>query len=298
MSETTPAAIDERVLARWRRRISPAELAALPMVYAPDLLKGQVYLVSGGGTGFGRVMTFLFARLGAKVIICGRREEKLKETAAEVKETLGADVICKPMSIRRPDEVDALLDDVFSEFGKIDVLVNNAGGQYPQSAIDFTVKGWNAVIDLNLNGTWYMTQGAARRWKERSAPGAIVNIVATIFRGMPQVAHTCAARAGVIFMSKSVAVEWAPLGIRVNCLAPGSMESEGLEVYSDAALSRFPNGNPMRRLGEAWDVAQGVVYLSAHSAKFITGEVLTIDGGGQMWGATWPGGVPDYFNVV
>ncbi|WP_342363920.1 SDR family oxidoreductase [Terrarubrum flagellatum] len=298
MSELSGPVIDEDVLARWRQRLAPADLAALPTVYAPDLLKDQVYLVSGGGTGFGRVMTFLFARLGAKVVICGRREDKLKETAAEVKEALGAEVVCKPMSIRKPEEIDALFDDVFEQCGRLDVLVNNAGGQYPQNALDFTVKGWNAVIDLNLNGTWYMTQAAARRWKERAAPGAIVNIVATIFRGMPQVAHTCAARAGVIFMSKSVAVEWAPLGIRVNCLAPGSMQSEGLEVYSDTALTRFPNSNPMRRLGDAWDVAQGVVYLSAPSAKFITGEVLTIDGGGQMWGNTWPGGVPDYFNVV
>jgi len=281
---------------KWH--LTAAQLVEMPTVYNPTLLKDQVFLLSGGGTGFGRVMAFLFARLGAAIMICGRREEMLRKTADEIKDALGVEIAYKPMSIRKPEEVDALLDETIARFGKIDTLVNNAGGQFPQSAIDFSVKGWNAVIDLNLNGTWYMMQGAARRWKERSTPGAIVNIVATVFRGMPQVAHTCAARAGVIFLSKTVAVEWAPLGIRVNCLAPGSMVSDGLYVYSEHALERFPDSNPMRRLGDSWDVAQGVVYLAAPSAKFITGEVLTIDGGGQMWGNTWPGGVPDYFNVV
>jgi citronellol/citronellal dehydrogenase len=115
---------------------------------------------------------------------------------------------------------------------------------------------------------------------------------------MPQVAHTCAARAGVIGLTKTVAVEWAPLDIGANCLAPGSIASEGLNYYAPEARARFKDSNPMRRLGENWNVAEGVVYLSAGSGKFITGEVLTIDGGMQLWGDVWPAGVPDHFNVV
>ena len=281
---------------QWR--LSAAELLATPTVYAPDLLKGRAYIVSGGGTGFGRVIAFLLARLGAQVMICGRRDEVLNAAAQEIRDTLGADVRTCAMSIRDPAQVVALFERVRDDFGRLDGIVNNAGGQFPQNAIDFSIKGWNAVVDLNLNGTWYMMQTAARHWRDTGTAGSIVNIVATVFRGMPQVAHTCAARAGVIFLSKSVAVEWAPLNVRVNCLAPGSMKSEGLQVYSEEVNARFKNTNPMRRQGEAWDVAQGVVYLTAPSAQFITGDVLTIDGGGQMWGNVWPAGVPDYFNVI
>ena len=297
-TDQAPLAGEAEAAALAKRRMSAADMAALPTVYAPGLLKDKVFLVSGGGTGFGRVIAFLLARLGAKVLICGRRAEKLAAAAQEMRDTLGADVAQFPMSIRDPAAVESLFDFAAERFGGIDALVNNAGGQFPQDAIDYSVKGWNAVIDLNLNGTWYMMQAAARRWRDARRPGSIVNIVATVSRGMPQVAHTCAARAGVIHLAKSVAVEWAPLGIRVNCLAPGSMASEGLEVYTPEASARFADSNPMRRLGDAWDVAQGVVYLSAPSAKFITGELLTIDGGYQMWGNVWPGGVPGHFNVV
>ncbi len=275
-----------------------AELARVPTVFRPDLLDGQVFIVSGGGTGLGRVTTFLLARLGAQVVICGRREERLREAADEAAGIVGARVTPIPMSIRDPEAVDRVLDETWERFGRLDTLVNNAGGQFAQDAIDFSHKGWHAVIDLNLNGTWYMMQGAARRWRDRAEPGNIVNIVAVVTRGMPQVAHTCAARAGVIGLTKTVAVEWAPLNIRANCLAPGSIASEGLKFYAPEATARFQDSNPMRRLGEGWDVAQGVVYLSAGSGQFVTGEVLAIDGGMQLWGDVWPAGVPDHFNVV
>jgi citronellol/citronellal dehydrogenase len=191
-----------------------------------------------------------------------------------------------------------VFDATYERFGRLDVLVNNAGGQFPQDSVDLSLKGWNAVIDLNLNGTWYMTQHAARRWIADGTKGSVVSIVCTVSRGMPQFAHTCAARAGVIALTKTVAVEWAPHGIRVNCLAPGAMESEGLGVYQPDARDRFRDVNPLRTLGDAWDVAQGVVYLSAPTAKFITGSVLTIDGGYQMWGNIWPAGVPEHFKVI
>ncbi|QBY01254.1 SDR family oxidoreductase [Rhodophyticola sp. CCM32] len=274
-----------------------AELADHPTVYRPDLMQGKRVVVTGGGTGMGRAMTFLFARLGGHVTICGRREEKLRATADAVHKSCGAEVTTQALSIREPEAVDAFLDMVFAE-GGVDTLVNNAGGQFPQDAIDFSRKGWASVIDLNLNGTWWMMQGAAQRWRDSQTGGNIINIVAHVGRGMPQAAHTCAARAGVIYLSKTVATEWAPLNIRVNCVAPGAIATEGLSAYPAEATKRFTDVNPQRRMGDVWDVAEGVVYLAADSAGFVTGEVLTIDGGMQMWGTVWPAGVPEHFSVV
>ncbi len=277
--------------------LSDDELTKLPIAFRSDLLKDAVYVVSGGGSGIGRAITYMLARLGARVVICGRRAEKLQETAQGVARGVGGEVMTVPMTIREPAQVDELMRAVWDRFGRLDGVVNNGGGQYPQAAIDFSVKGWNAVIDTNLNGTWYMMQSAARRWRDHGSPGAIVNIVAVISRGMPQVAHTCAARAGVIYLSKTVSTEWAPLGIRVNCVAPGSIESEGLNVYPRAAAELFSSSNPMRRLGDMFDIAHAVVYLLGPTGKFITGEVMTVDGGRQQWGEDWPGGMPEYFQV-
>ncbi|WP_037500282.1 SDR family oxidoreductase [Sphingomonas jaspsi] len=273
------------------------QLATRDTVYRPDLLKGQVVLVSGGGSGIGKATAFLAARLGAQVVICGRTEDKLDTVKKAIDEATGGDVLAVPMSIREPEAVEAMLDDVFARFGRLDCLVNNAGGQFPQDAIDFSRKGWMAVIDLNLNGTWWMMQEAARRWRDRGQEGSIVNIVANVERGMPQAAHTCAARAGVIYLSKTVATEWAPHRIRVNCVAPGTIETEGFRVYPPQALQRFHEANPMKKLGNGWDVAEAVVYLAAPSGNFVTGEVITVDGGMAQWGVVWPGGMPDYFKV-
>lgn len=274
------------------------ELSQHPTVFRPDLLQDKVYLVSGGGSGMGRGMAYLLARLGADVMICGRRAEKLEQTAAGIKQHVGREIATHAMTIRDPEQVEALVAKTYERFGRLDTLVNNGGGQFPQAALDFSVKGWNAVIDTNLNGTWYMMQAAARQWRNRKQPGSIVNIVATVERGMPQVAHTCAARAGVIYLSKTVATEWAPLKIRVNCVAPGSIATEGLNVYPDGAAEKFAHTNPMKRLGDVFDVAEAVVYLSADSGKFVTGDILLVDGGHSAWGDTeWPGGKPDYFKV-
>ncbi len=231
-------------------------------------------------------------------MICGRRAEKLEETASGIRRLLGREVGTHAMTIRDPEQVEAMMAVAFDRYGRLDAVVNNSGGQFPQAAIDFSVKGWNAVIDTNLNGTWYMMQAAARQWRDRGQSGNIVNIVATIARGMPQVAHTCAARAGVIYLSKTVATEWAPLGIRVNCVAPGSIATEGLNVYPDGVPERFALTNPMKRFGDVLDVAEAVVYVGADSGKFVTGEVLVVDGGHSSWGDTeWPGGRPAYFDV-
>jgi NAD(P)-dependent dehydrogenase (short-subunit alcohol dehydrogenase family) len=280
---------------RWG--VTDEELASRPLAFRDDLFAGQTFLISGGGSGFGRAIAYLCARLGANVMICGRRPEKLAETADGISRLLKREVGTMAMSIRDPEAVSRLIDATYQRFGRLDSLVNNAGGQFPQAAIDFSVKGWLAVIDTNLNGTWYMMQSAARRWQAEGKPGNIVNIVAMVWRGMPQVAHTCAARAGVIYLSKTVSTEWAPLKIRVNCVASGSIDSEGLNAYerNDAELFRY--SNPLHELGDVFDIAQAVVYLSAPTGKFITGEVLVVDGGNNQFGDVWPAGMPDYFKV-
>lgn len=285
----------EKTTDRPRFGFTDDELAQKPTVYAPNILKDKVAIISGGGSGMGKAMAFLYARLGATVVICSRREELLEKTAASIREYTGSDIMTRAMTIRDPDAVEELMDEVWKRYGKADIVINNGGGQFPQDAIDFSRKGWLAVIDTNLNGSWWMMQEAAQRWKRDNIPGSIINIVANVDRGMPQAAHTCAARAGVIYLSKTVATEWAPHNIRVNCIAPGTIETEGFHVYPDHALARFDQSNPMKRMGDAWDIAEAAVYLAAPSGKFITGEVLTIDGGMQSWGVVWPAGMPDYF---
>jgi citronellol/citronellal dehydrogenase len=274
--------------------LSPAELWAHPTVFRDGLLAGLVVLVSGAGSGLGRATALLCARLGAKVAIAGRSAEKL-EAVVEFAAARGGSILPVPTNIRDPEQVAALFERAWGELGPIDVVVNSAGGQFPQPAIDYSVKGWNAVIDTNLNGTWYMMQTAARRWRDASHPGVIVNVVTVIDRGMPGVAHTCAARAGVIYLSKTVAVEWAPLGIRVNCVAPGAIETEGMAVYPPEAFATFHRSNPMQRFGDAMDIAEACVYLAAPTGKFVTGEVLTVDGGGRLWGDFFAAGKPAYF---
>lgn len=267
-----------------------AELAAHPTVYRDDLFAGRSVLVSGGGSGLGKATAWLFGRLGARVVICGRRPERI-EAARDAMRASGLSVEAIACNIRQPDEVAAL----FAAAGDIDVVVNNAGGQFPQAAIDFSPKGWNAVIDTNLNGTWHMMQEAARRWRAAGRPGAIVNVVTVVERGMPGVAHTCAARAGVAGLVRSVAVEWAEHAIRVNCVAPGAIASEGQAVYSEEARNSYRRSNPMLRFGDAFDVAEACIYLAAPSAKFVTGETLTVDGGGRLWGDFWAIPQPEYF---
>ena len=272
------------------------QLATLELSWRPGLFDGQVVMVSGAGSGLGKAIAYQFGRLGAKLVICGRKAEPL-ERAAEGMRALGIECLAYPMTIRDPDQVAALFEAAWSRYGRLDVLVNNAGGQFPQAAIDFSVKGWNAVIDTNLNGTWYMMQAAARRWRDAGSSGCIVNIVAVVERGLPGVAHTAAARAGVIYLSKTLAVEWAPLKIRINNVAPGVTATEGMNVYPEEARAEFGRANPMMRLGDAQDVADACCYLAGPSGKFITGEVLAIDGGFQMWGEQWTAGRPDYYKV-
>lgn len=281
---------------RPTRGISDAELMTRETIFRPDLLAGKSMLITGGGGGMGKATALLAARLGARVAICGRNSEKLARAEALIADATGQSILARSVNIRDPEAVATFMGEVHDAFGGLDTLVNNAGGQFAQDAIDFSRKGWLAVIDTNLNGSWWMMQEAARRWRDSGAPGNIVNIVASVERGMPQAAHTCAARAGVIYLSKTLATEWAPFNIRVNCIGPGVIETEGFGVYPEEALARFHKANPMKMRGDAWDVAQKIVYLASPAARFINGELSIIDGGQAQWGVIWPGGMPDYFN--
>jgi citronellol/citronellal dehydrogenase len=274
---------------------TPDYLWTAETVYRSDLFKDRVVLVSGGGTGIGRAIALLFSRLGANVVVCGRTRERLERTADFLRGKQRP-VLALPTNVREPEQVEALFQRIDAEYGRLDILVNNAGGQFPGQSIDFPVKGWNAVVNNNLNGTWYMMQRAAQYWRAKQAPGSIVNIVAVTERGMPGVAHTVAARAGVVGLTRTVAVEWAPLNIRINCLAPGLTATEGLEVYPPEAVKEFPRANPLKRPGTPMEIAEACVYLAGPSGSFITGEVLTVDGGGKLWGELWTAGRPDYYN--
>ena len=263
-------------------------------VFAPDALAGQVIVVTGAAGGIGRAIVWLFARLGAHVVTAGRDRGKLDAlTSALAAKHLKASA--HTLDIKDADAVSALFDTIWSTHGRIDGLINSAGGQFPQAAIDFSIKGWNAVVNTNLNGTWYMMQAAARRWRDASHSGSIVNIVVVTTHGLYGIAHSVAARSGVIGLSRSVAVEWAPLNIRVNCVAPGAIMTEGWKVYTPEVRAAANRANPMRRTGSAWDIAESCVYLTAPSGNFVTGEVLTVDGGGQLWGEVWTTGTPPYF---
>jgi citronellol/citronellal dehydrogenase len=271
------------------------ELAIRRTVFASDALKDMVVVVTGATGGIGRAIAWLFARLGAHVVLVGRNKTKLDALTARMAQR-SLKVSSYAADIREPDAVRALFDAIWKARGRVDSLINSAGGQFPQAAIDVSVKGWNAVIDTNLNGTWYMMQAAAQHWRDARHPGSIVNIVVVTTHGLYGIAHSIAARSGVVGLSRSVAVEWAPLKIRVNCVAPGLIETEGWRVYSPEARAAYPRSNPMMRAGSAWDIAEACSYLAGRSGGFVTGETLTVDGGGQLWGETWTTGKPPYFS--
>ena len=270
------------------------ELAIQRTVFASDALKDMVVVVTGATGGIGRAIAWLFARLGAHVVLVGRNQAKLDALTARMTRR-ALKVSSYAADIRQPDVVQALFDAIWKIESRVDSLINSAGGQFPKAAIDVSVRGWKAVIDTNLNGTWYMMQAAAQHWRDAKRPGSIVNIVVVTTHGLYGIVHSIAARSGVIGLSRSVAVEWAPLKIRVNCVAPGAIETEGWNVYSPEARAAYPRSNPMMRAGSAWDIAEACVYLAGPSGGFVTGETLTVDGGGQLWGETWTTGKPPYF---
>jgi citronellol/citronellal dehydrogenase len=258
------------------------------------LFRDKVVLVSGGATGIGRALVWMLARMGAKVVTCGRSAEKLDILRDELA-SQGYEILAVPTDIRKSEDVASLFARIGAHHGRLDLLINNAGGQFPQSAIDMSANGFRAVIDNNLLGTWSMMQSAARYWRDTNMPGSIVNVVAVVDRGILGAAHTAAARAGVIYLSKTVAVEWIPLKIRVNCVAPGTIFTEGMAGYPEEAKKTFARSNPMLRLGDPWEVAEACLFIGSDASSFTTGELLRVDGGGQLWGEQWTQGKPEYF---
>lgn len=288
-----------------RRSHTFEELAVLPTVYRDGLFAGQTVLVSGAAGGIGLAIATLFGRLGARIVACGRDADKLAAVEQQLG-SIGVDCWSMPMTIRDPDAVAALMDAVWERDGGLHVLVNNAGGQFAAAALDISPKGWAAVVETNLYGTWYMMQEAARRWiaedgGEHRPLGtvpdrSVVNISTLTGRGSVGIPHTNAARAGQIQLTKSLALEWAPHGIRTNAVAVGVVRSPGLVHYPPEARPSFDH-NPQRRLGDVHDVAQAAVYLSAPSGDYITGSVLEVAGGENVWGEYWAIGKPDWYLI-
>lgn len=276
-------------------RLTDDDLQNRKAQYAPDMLAGQTVLISGGGSGIGRATAWLAGRVGAKVIVAGRTAAKLA-AVSESMQAAGLDCQHLEVNIRDRASVDAMFEQLGADGLCPDLLINSAGGQFPQAAIDYSTGGWNAVIDTNLNGTFHMMQAAARFWRDQQAPGSIVNLV-TVSRGLHGVAHSNAARAAVITFSECVSVEWAPLNIRVNCVAPGTVQTEGWLVYPEEARQTYPTTNPMQRVGDPWEIAHACLYMGGPAGSYVTGETLNIDGAGRHWGEIWTTGQPEYFDI-
>jgi citronellol/citronellal dehydrogenase len=251
-------------------------------VFAADLLAGHTALVTGGGTGLGRVIAQQLAEAGADLLLAARRAEPLAEAAAAIRAASGRRVEPAHVNIRDRTSVEALADEARRRFGRIDLLINNAGGQFPQPARDFTPKGWNAVIETNLTGTWHMTQVFGRMMLEGGG-GSITNVIAVVGRGFPGIAHTAAARAGVLELTRTLAIEWGPK-VRLNCVAPGPIRTEAFQGTYHPEIEKVCEGMPIPRFGLREEVAYAVVFLASPAAAYITGEVLYVAGGQQIYG--------------
>ncbi len=251
--------------------------------FAPDLLSGKRALVTGGGTGIGKAIAWELAQAGADLVLAARRQEVLDETAAAIAAETGREVVALPVDIRNLDTVDALAAQVAERWGQVDILVNNAGGQFPQLAEDYSPNGWRTIIDLNLNGTWNVTQALGKQMLAGHG-GAICNIVMTVGRGNPGIAHSGAARAAVTELTRSLSFEWGPK-VRVNCVGPGSVVTEGFEGTYDPDVLDDIADTPIPHPGTVEDIANGVVFLVSPAGRFITGETLMVDGGVSRYGS-------------
>ncbi len=259
-------------------------------VFREGLFEGQVVLITGGATGIGFDVARETGRLGAKVAICGRRQERLDAAVGKLTAE-GITALGLPCDIRQPDQVTALVDQVNAQLGPISVLVNNAGGQFPTTAEALSPKGFEAVVRNNLLGTWTMTHAVATRAMIPQKRGRVVNVIANVARGFPGMVHTGAARAGVENMTKTLSIEWAQHGLRVNAVAPGVIRTTGTEQYPPELLEMSRKATPLKRLGTSEEVAHLITYLSSRVADFITGQTFYIDGGASLWGDTWM--IPD-----
>uniref|UniRef100_A0A8C8SMG4 Peroxisomal trans-2-enoyl-CoA reductase n=1 Tax=Pelusios castaneus TaxID=367368 RepID=A0A8C8SMG4_9SAUR len=268
-------------------------------VFAAGLFHERVAVVTGGGTGIGRAIAADLLSLGCNVVIASRKLDRLqaaaKELAAKISSTNPAQVSPIQCNIRREEEVEALMKSTLDLHGRIDFLVNNGGGQFPSPAEAISSKGWNAVIETNLTGTFYCCKAVYNAWM-RDHGGAIVNIVADMWKGLPLMSHTGAARAAVVNLTKSLAIEWAHSGVRINSVAPGVIFSEtavaNYKEFGDTMFKNYVPKIPAKRLGVPEEVSLTVCFLLSPAASFITGETVKVDAGQSLYSSTWE--VPDH----
>src|SRR5918992_604275 len=255
-------------------------------LFQPGLLDGQVAIVSGGGSGLGRASALELAALGARVIACGRRSEPLEETAARAD---GGRVEARVCDIREEDQVAALVDGVLERHERIDLLVNNAGGQYMTPAEDITAKGFRTVVRLNVEGTWLMTHAAATRAMIPAGGGKVVNVTLSPHQGLPGMAHSSAARAAVENLTRVLSIEWARFGIRLTAVAAGHFATDTLMTkYPKPVVEGVAGTVPLGRLGTEEEFAWLVAYLASPAGDYLSGAVLTIDGARDNWLGPWP----------
>lgn len=245
-------------------------------IFKPSLFAGKVAIVTGGGTGIGAAITQELAHLGCDVVIASRNEEKLKNAAEMMNKNpkVVGKVFSVPCNIRKEDQVENLMQTVVKKYGKIDFLVNNGGGQFVSPTENITNKGWNAVIDTNLTGTFLCCKHAFKEWMGENG-GAIVSILANMWKGMPFFSHTSAARSGVDNLTKTLAIEWAEHGIRINAVAPGTIYSESAAAnYSTNVFEEAVQMQPTCRLGTPEEISAIVCFTLSPAAAFMTGMLL------------------------
>jgi citronellol/citronellal dehydrogenase len=249
-------------------------------VFAPGLFRGQTMIVTGGGSGIGRCIAHELAALGANVVIVGRNTEKLAAVAAEIRED-GGEVTAHGCDIRDEVLVGETIDAILARYGRVDGLVNNAGGQYRTAMKTISTKGFEAVVRNNLTGGFIFMREMYTRWMEAHG-GSIVNIIADIWNGWPEFAHSGAARGGMLTLSETAACEWSESGVRVNCVAPGGIASSGFDTYSPEMRQRlfdYTHKVPLQRFGTEAEVSAAVVFLLSPGAAYITGSCIRVDGG-------------------
>jgi len=257
-------------------------------MFQPDLLMGKRILVTGGGTGLGKSMGKRFVELGAELLICGRRENVLAETAAELGKISNRAVKTRSIDIRDPDGVERMMDWAFAD-GAIDVLVNNAAGNFIAKTETLSHRAVDSVLGIVLHGTTYCTLAAGRRWLEAKHKGTVLSILATYaWTGSPYVVPSAMAKAGVLALMQSLAVEWGGQGIRTVAIAPGPFPTKGAwdRLVPPAMADRWEKAGPMKRVGEHIELANLASYLVSDMAEYINGDCITIDGGRWLQGAS------------
>ena len=259
-------------------------------MFIPTLLKGQVAVITGGGTGIGLAIAKRLGALGARIVIGSRNSANLESGSAELRHA-GLDPLTVQVDVRNPEQVDELVERSVRHFGHIDILINNAAGNFVCRAEELSPNGWNAVIGIVLNGSFYCSRAVGRHMIARGEGGSIVSILANyVWTGSAGTIHSAAAKAGVMSMTQTLAAEWAKHRIRVNAVAPGPIESAGAAKQlwnTPEAVERITNLVPLKRWGTPEEIADSVAFLVAPGSGFITGEILTVDGGAWLGRGTF-----------